>query len=182
MAYVPKKFHVLNVAHDLFKKYGFHSVGVDRIIADSNVAKMTFYNGFRSKNNLIFAIVEREISDQKTSLENALINIEERENMAYLKALYNWHLTFIKQKNYNGCLLNKALVELWGNSEIINMIEDFNSWKFELVLSYFYKTNKSQAILFFNLLNGMLLPANKNIIKWTDLEKITQLNSHLIQE
>ncbi|MCE7534221.1 TetR/AcrR family transcriptional regulator [Acinetobacter nosocomialis] len=172
MTYVPKKYHVLNVAHDLFKKYGFHTVGVDRIIADSKVAKMTFYNNFRSKNNLIFAIVEREISDQKSSLENALNDTAECESVGQLKALFDWHLSFIKQKNYSGCLLNKALVELWSNSEIIKLIEDFNNWKFELVLSYFDKNNKSKAILFFNLLNGMLLPANKNIIEWADLEKI----------
>ncbi|KAF1028156.1 MAG: hypothetical protein GAK29_00252 [Acinetobacter bereziniae] len=172
MTYVPKKYHVLNVAHDLFKKYGFHTVGVDRIIADSKVAKMTFYNNFRSKNNLILAIVEREISDQKNSLEDASINSEECESVGQLKALYDWHLSFIEQKNYNGCLLNKALVELWSNSEIIRLIEDFNNWKFELVLRNFDKNNKSKATLFFNLLNGMLLPANKNIIEWSDLEKI----------
>ena len=172
MTYVPKKYHVLNVAHDLFKKYGFHTVGVDRIIADSKVAKMTFYNNFRSKNNLIFAIVEREISDQKSSLENVLNDAAECESVGLLKTLFDWHLSFIKQKNYSGCLLNKALVELWSNSEIIKLIEDFNNWKFELVLSYFDKNNKSKAILFFNLLNGMLLPANKNIIEWADLEKI----------
>jgi len=50
--------------------------------------------------------------------------------------LFDWHLSFINQKNYNGCLLNKALVERWNN------------------------------------LNGMLLPANKNIVEWSDLEKI----------
>ncbi len=172
MTYVPKKYHVLNIAHDLFKKYGFHTVGVDRIIADSKVAKMTFYNNFRSKNNLILAIVEREISDQKSSLENALIDSGECENIGHLKALYYWHLSFIEQKNYSGCLLNKALVELWSNSEIIKLIEYFNNWKFELVLSYFDKNNNSKAILFFNLLNGMLLPANKNIIEWADLERI----------
>ncbi|KCX66403.1 bacterial regulatory s, tetR family protein, partial [Acinetobacter baumannii 754286] len=41
-----RALHVLHIASDLFKQYGFHKVGVDRIIADSQIPKATFYNYF----------------------------------------------------------------------------------------------------------------------------------------
>src|ERR1044071_7763837 len=44
---------VLKTASDLFYRHGINSVGIDRIIAESGVAKMTFYRHFRSKCALV---------------------------------------------------------------------------------------------------------------------------------
>ncbi|MDF9439824.1 TetR family transcriptional regulator, partial [Acinetobacter baumannii] len=37
-----RALRVLHTARDLFKQYGFHKVGVDRIIAESKITKATF--------------------------------------------------------------------------------------------------------------------------------------------
>ena len=44
---------ILRTASDLFYRFSIHAVGVDRIIAESGVAKMTFYKHFPSKANLV---------------------------------------------------------------------------------------------------------------------------------
>lgn len=44
---------ILKAASDLFYRFSIHTVGVDRIIAESGVAKMTFYKHFPSKADLI---------------------------------------------------------------------------------------------------------------------------------
>lgn len=44
---------ILRTASDLFYRFSVHSVGIDRIIAESGVAKMTFYKHFPSKANLV---------------------------------------------------------------------------------------------------------------------------------
>ena len=44
---------ILKTASDLFYRFSIHSVGIDRIIAESGVAKMTFYKHFPSKADLI---------------------------------------------------------------------------------------------------------------------------------
>ncbi|MFL1616190.1 TetR family transcriptional regulator [Acinetobacter baumannii] len=165
-----KKDHVLLVAHTLFKTYGFQYVGVDRIISESKVAKMTFYNNFLSKNNLMLAVVEREISDQKTALQSIVSG--NGSQVKQIEKLFLWHLGIIENENYSGCLLNKALVELWRDIEVVKLIEDFNKWKFKLVLNLLNEDKKDKAVIIFNLLNAMLLPANQNIIKWADLEKL----------
>ncbi|WP_049066683.1 TetR/AcrR family transcriptional regulator, partial [Acinetobacter seifertii] len=43
-----KVLHVIDTATDLFKQYGFNKVGVDQIIAESQINKGTFYNYFHS--------------------------------------------------------------------------------------------------------------------------------------
>jgi AcrR family transcriptional regulator len=50
---------VLATAYDLFSRYGTRAVGVDRIIEESGVAKMTLYRNFASKDELILAFLER---------------------------------------------------------------------------------------------------------------------------
>src|SRR3954454_16579077 len=44
---------ILKTASDLFYRFSIHAVGVDRIIAESGVAKMTFYKHFPSKANMV---------------------------------------------------------------------------------------------------------------------------------
>ena len=52
------KERILRSAIILFDKHGVHTTGIDRIIAESDVAKMTFYKHFPSKMNLIMAYLE----------------------------------------------------------------------------------------------------------------------------
>ncbi len=48
-----KKEDIIVTALDLFNRHNYSSVGVDRIISESGVAKMTFYKYFPSKENLM---------------------------------------------------------------------------------------------------------------------------------
>jgi AcrR family transcriptional regulator len=49
---------VLETAMKLFYKHGIHTVGIDRIIAEAGVAKMSFYNHFSSKQELILEFLK----------------------------------------------------------------------------------------------------------------------------
>ncbi len=50
---------ILETAERLFYREGYHAVGVDTIVAESGVAKMTLYRHFPSKDDLIAAYLER---------------------------------------------------------------------------------------------------------------------------
>ncbi|WP_163113322.1 TetR/AcrR family transcriptional regulator, partial [Acinetobacter baumannii] len=44
---------VVNTSIELFHRRGFHIVGVDRLVKESEITKATFYNYFHSKERLI---------------------------------------------------------------------------------------------------------------------------------
>src|SRR6266849_5549272 len=49
---------VLQTAYDLFCRHGVQAIGVDRIVAEASVAKVTLYKHFRSKQELIVAALD----------------------------------------------------------------------------------------------------------------------------
>ena len=49
---------ILDTAYELFSRHGTRAVGVDRIIAECGIAKMTLYRNFPSKDDLILAFLE----------------------------------------------------------------------------------------------------------------------------
>jgi AcrR family transcriptional regulator len=52
---------ILDTAYDLFSRHGIRAVGVDRIVAESGVAKMSLYRHFPSKDHLVLTFLqERE--------------------------------------------------------------------------------------------------------------------------
>lgn len=54
---------ILLTAHALFYRDGIRATGIDRVIAESDVAKLTFYRHFPSKNDLV-----REFLDYRHAL------------------------------------------------------------------------------------------------------------------
>ena len=56
---VSRRDELVETALDLFYRNGFHATGIDRILAEAGVAKMTLYKHFRSKDDLIVAALER---------------------------------------------------------------------------------------------------------------------------
>lgn len=55
---LPAKDRILLTAHDLFYRDGIRATGIDKVIAESGVTKVTFYRHFPSKNDLIRAFLE----------------------------------------------------------------------------------------------------------------------------
>ena len=54
----PPRERILHTAHDLFYRDGIRATGIDRVIAESGVAKVTFYRQFASKDDLILAFLD----------------------------------------------------------------------------------------------------------------------------
>ncbi len=82
---------VVNHAIHLFHHHGFHLVGVDRIVRESEITKMTFYHYFQSKARFI----EICLLVQKERLQEKVIAMVEYDHnssvMEKLKTLYDLH-------------------------------------------------------------------------------------------
>lgn len=53
-----RKEHLLQTALRLFNEHGFHATGIDRVQAESGVSKTTMYKYFKTKDELIHAVLE----------------------------------------------------------------------------------------------------------------------------
>jgi AcrR family transcriptional regulator len=102
-----RAIQVINKSIYLFHHYGFHTVGVDRIVKESNIPKGTFYNYFHSKERFI----EICLIVQKERLKEKVVSIAEYTSHPSardkLKALYLFH-TDLEGLYY---LLFKAIFE-----------------------------------------------------------------------
>lgn len=72
---LPARERILEAASRLFYRDGFHAVGIDTIIAESGVAKMTLYRHFPSKDELIAAYLERSNREVMEWLEAEIARV-----------------------------------------------------------------------------------------------------------
>lgn len=101
---------ILQTASELFYRHGIHSVGIDRIIAESGVAKMTFYRHFPSKLRLIQEYLAAKEGSWKSLLAQVTENAAESPSEKLL-AIFDAMECAIKNPGFCGCPFIKALAE-----------------------------------------------------------------------
>lgn len=101
---------ILDTAFRLFYAHGIRAVGIDRIIAESGVAKATFYKHFPAKDDLVLAYldkVDRIWSEQlRTAAEAA-----GEEPAAQLVGMFDALTTACRREGYRGCAFINAAAE-----------------------------------------------------------------------
>src|SRR6266702_1558555 len=96
---------ILDTAAELFYREGVRGVGVDRIAAESGLAKMTLYYHFKSKDELVVAWLRRRDEEWMSWLESA---VENRDGTP----LREWFET----PDFRGCAFINAHAELGSSS------------------------------------------------------------------
>lgn len=102
---------ILETADRLFYQEGVRAVGIDRIIAEAGVAKMSLYKHFPSKDDLILAVlVHREAS----VLEFFRVAMERHSKKAknQLRAFFAALKDLFESPGFRGCPFQNAAVEL----------------------------------------------------------------------
>ena len=105
-----KRDQLIETAWTLFYRDGYHATGIDRILAESQVAKMTLYHHFRSKEELILAVLE-ERSRQTLDSLHQFLNAKNRSPEKRLEAVFDWLIAWIRSKRFRGCAFLKAMAE-----------------------------------------------------------------------
>ncbi|SMB42070.1 Transcriptional regulator, TetR family [Serratia proteamaculans] len=108
---LPPRQRILLTAHDLFYRDGVRATGIDRIISESGVAKVTFYRHFSSKNELIEAFLayrhDQWLSWFSLSLEQHVARAGD-VMLALVPCLEEW----FRDPHYRGCAFINTAVEL----------------------------------------------------------------------
>lgn len=106
---LPARERILAAAHQLFYRDGFRATGIDRIIAEASVTKVTFYRHFPGKHDLIRAF----LAYRHEIWMNWFLDALERhgDNLdALAPALEEW----FQNPEFRGCAFINAVSELGG--------------------------------------------------------------------
>lgn len=159
-----KKEDIIKTALNLFNLHSYGSVGVDRIILESGVAKMTFYKYFPSKEKLIEVCLERRNENIQAEILATLDKKREDDYLGRIKAIYLWYLDWFKSDDFNGCMFQKATVEILKQyPSVARPIEEYRQWLNQLSEDLFTKVKVAEphvlASMFINILDGMTVYA-----------------------
>lgn len=104
-----KRQHIIETAYRLFKRNGYHATGMDRIIADADVAKMTMYRNFPRKDGLIVEVLAYRAGLFEARLDRLA---EEASTPAQqIDAIFDWYAGWFRGSDFHGCLFAHALAE-----------------------------------------------------------------------
>lgn len=95
---------ILNVAGPLFYREGYRAIGIDRVIAEADVAKATFYKHFPSKDDLIVAWIAR-------AEERASQNLPPVDGPQPLTAYVEQMIAIARQGGCMGCTYQGTAAE-----------------------------------------------------------------------
>ena len=110
MTRLSKRDILIDTAHDLFITHGFHAVGIDTILRKAGISKRTLYKYFRSKEELILAVVRHYDETFRNYLAR---EVEARADTAYeqLLAVFDVAEEWFSNPNFHGCIAVKAIGE-----------------------------------------------------------------------
>ena len=114
MAVPSKRDQLIEAALRLFGRDGYHATGIDRIRAEAGVARMTLYNQFGSKEELIIAALRRGDTEFRTWLRDALDarTLAPRQRLlALFDVLDTWFKAKATAPPFFGCTFINAAAE-----------------------------------------------------------------------
>jgi len=123
----PAKIKILNTADHLFYDEGVHTIGVDRIIAQSHVTKATFYKHYRSKDLLIAAFV----AGRTAVAQDAVAAERERTSdpARVLRSIVDGFVEESHRPGYHGCpFINAAISQLDAAGPVTPAVTAWRTW------------------------------------------------------
>ncbi|MDQ3760877.1 MAG: TetR/AcrR family transcriptional regulator [Actinomycetota bacterium] len=99
-------------AYDLFSRHGTRAVGVDAVIGEAGVAKMTLYRNFASKDELILAFLER----REALWTHGWVQAESQRRgdtpVQRLLAIFEIFSEWFARSDFEGCSFINVLLEV----------------------------------------------------------------------
>ncbi|MFD1172424.1 TetR/AcrR family transcriptional regulator [Oceanobacillus picturae] len=133
-----KREILLNVAERLFYEHGFRGVGLKQIISEANIATMTLYNHFPSKDNLVEEVLRQREERYWSYLDS---NVEKDSISPFLLAV-EAHGRWLKEQSYKGDMFLRAIEDYAGTD---NEIENIARGHKAKLLQYFQQLAQSKG-------------------------------------
>lgn len=102
---------ILDAAYELFSRRGIRAVGIDAIISESGVARMTLYRHFGSKEELVLAYLERREEQWTRQWLQAEVRRRAEEPRERLLAIFDVFDEWFQQTGFEGCSFINIMLE-----------------------------------------------------------------------
>lgn len=109
-----KREQLVDTALKLFRQHGFHATGIDRILAEAGVAKMTLYKHFASKDALIQAAIKKREIDFSAWFSGRVQHYQSLQadgDWTPVTALFDTLAEWVADKPFVGCTFINASAE-----------------------------------------------------------------------
>jgi AcrR family transcriptional regulator len=103
---------ILDTAYELFSRHGTRAVGVDRIIAECGIAKMTLYRNFPSKDKLILAFLDRRDELWTRAWLQAEAQRRGSSPAQRLLAIFDTFEGWFHREDFEGCSFINVMLEV----------------------------------------------------------------------
>jgi len=105
-----KRDQLIDTALRLFARQGYRATGIDSILAEAGVAKMTLYHHFKSKDELIVAALRRRDTEWREWFIGRVAKLAGTPRERLL-AVFNVMQEWFRNKDYHGCSFGRAATE-----------------------------------------------------------------------
>jgi len=95
----------------LFNENGIQGTGIDVVIAEAGVARMTLYKHFGSKEGLVRAVMERESNAWFEWLDSELVRVGEQDPPKRIAAFFALLGKWFSRSDFKGCSFINAVGE-----------------------------------------------------------------------
>jgi len=102
---------ILQTAEALFYRHGIRSIGVDRLIAESGVAKATFYRHFPSKDDLALAFIRERDAAWRAWLAQTVERLAPDPRARPL-AIFDAIRERFEDPEFRGCAFSNSIAEV----------------------------------------------------------------------
>ncbi len=94
----------------VFYQNGFHNTGLDLILKESGISRMTLYNHFKSKDDLIVAALRRRDEIFRNRLMKHAESISE-DPIKRIMGVFSYHKDWFNEDDFQGCMFINASAE-----------------------------------------------------------------------
>jgi len=154
---------ILEVASELFYQHGIRAVGIDTIIAQSDVAKMTFYKHFKSKDLLVLEFLTRRDEAWRAWFESAVQRLAPSPKNRPL-AIFDALEQRFSNKTFRGCAFINTMIEMADGDHIAHQAAAEHKQKVlhifrALLVEAGVKKSEELAKAFLLLMDGAIVTA-----------------------
>lgn len=105
-----KRDELIDAAMRVFYRQGFRSCSLDTVLEEGGISRMTLYNHFKSKDELIVAALRRRDEIFRNNMMK-FVEAASKDPIERLLAVFDYHEQWFTGKDFCGCMFINASAE-----------------------------------------------------------------------